>query len=57
MNKIYALYKGDEYLGMGTIKELAKIHGVKHRTIRFYLTPTYKKRCGSSKKRLVLVEV
>lgn len=41
---IYALYKGDEILTIGTKKELAKYLGVKVRTIGFYSTPTYIKR-------------
>lgn len=44
MNKMYALYHGDNILTIGTIKELAKYLGVKERTIRFYSTPTYKER-------------
>lgn len=44
MNKMYALYHGDNILTIGTIKELAKYLGVKGRTIMFYGTPKYKKR-------------
>lgn len=42
--KEYALYKGDELLGMGTIRELAKKFGVKITTLYYYRTPTYLKR-------------
>lgn len=56
-NKIYALYKNDELLVIGTTKEIAKFRNVKVETIRFYRTPTYKKRCRNSKKRLELIEV
>lgn len=41
---MYALYKGDVILTIGTIKELAKYLGVKEKTIHFYSTPTYRKR-------------
>ena len=44
MNKMYALYHGDNILTIGTIKELAKYLNVKDRTIKFYSTPTYRKR-------------
>ena len=45
MNKrIYALYKGDEWITDGTKEELASYLGVKVRTIIFYTTPTWKKR-------------
>ena len=47
MSKIYAMYKGDECIAMGTISQLAKQLNVDIQTIRFYLTPSYKK----SKKR------
>lgn len=41
---MYALYKGDDILTIGTIKELAKYLGVKEKTVYFYSTPTYRKR-------------
>lgn len=44
MTTEYALYKGENLLHIGTIKEIAKAHGVKANTIRFYNTPCYKKR-------------
>ena len=44
MNKIYALYHGDEFIDMGTKEHLAKLLNIKVRTIEFYLSPTYKKR-------------
>ena len=44
MNKIYALYKGDNYITDGTKQELADYLKVKVRTIDFYLSPTYAKR-------------
>lgn len=40
----YALYKGDDILFVGTIKEIAKYLGVKERSVYFYKTPTYQKR-------------
>ena len=49
MEKIYALYKGEECLGIGTIKELANLTKVKERTIRFYNTGVYKRRREKSK--------
>lgn len=49
--KEYAIYKGEECLAIGTIKELAKRLKVKERTIYFYTTPTYKKRVKAGKNR------
>lgn len=42
--KFYALYKGDEIIAIGTLKELGKLLNVSPRTIFFYSTPTYRKR-------------
>ena len=55
--RIYVLYRGDELLGVGTTKELAKAHGVKPETIYFYSTPSYKRRFKSDSKRLVAVRL
>lgn len=43
-NPDYALYKGDKFIMIGTIKEIAKCLGVSERTVHFYSTPTYMKR-------------
>lgn len=40
----YAVYKGDELLGVGTAKELAERLKVKVETIKFYSTASYQKR-------------
>ena len=42
--RIYALYKGDEFLEIGTKEFLAKLLGVKPETIKVYGTPSYLKR-------------
>lgn len=55
--KEFAMYKGDKLLGIGTIKELAKILNVKAETIRFYNTPTYQKRVKMGKNRRELVKI
>ena len=57
MNKIYAMYKGEECIAIGNVYQLAKELNVKIDTIRFYLTPTYQKRKKNSKNRRVLVRV
>ena len=55
MVKIYAIYKGDNFLRSGTKYQLANYLGVKLRTIDFYLTPTYKKRSKEGKNRINVV--
>lgn len=55
--KIYALYRGEKFLGVGTKKELAELLNVKVETISFYATPAYKKRTNQAKsRRLVLID-
>lgn len=40
----YALYKGDECLAIGTIKQIAKQMGKTEKAVTFYTYPVYKKR-------------
>ena len=47
MKKEYALYKGDELLGIGTAEELARMRNVRVNTILYMRTPTYRKRHAS----------
>lgn len=42
--KEYAVYKGDEFLAIGTTKELSKKLNIKEETIRKYATNWAKKR-------------
>lgn len=42
--KEYAVYKGDELLGIGTAKELAEKLNVQPQTIRFWSYPSYHER-------------
>ena len=57
MTKVYAMYKGDDCIAMGTIIQLSKQLGVSIQTIRFYLTPSYKKRVKKGKNRRELIKV
>ena len=45
--KEYAVYKGDELLGIGTIEELAKKFNVRPRTVKDWSCPSYCKRGGN----------
>lgn len=47
--KKFAIYKGDTFICSGTASECAEILGVKDETVRYYLTPTYKKRLRKRK--------
>ena len=42
--KEYAIYKGDEFIAIGTIKELAEKTGYAETTLRFCTHPASKKR-------------
>lgn len=46
----YALYKGEQLLYIGTIKEIAEQKGVLPKSLHFYKTPSYKKRLANRKR-------
>ena len=54
-DKIYALYKGEDILITGTIKQIAEYRNIKEKSVRFMLYPAYKNSRGDSKKALALV--
>jgi hypothetical protein len=45
----YALYAGDKLLEIGAAYQLAKKFNVKRETIKFYASPTYRRRLESKK--------
>ncbi|MBN8200497.1 hypothetical protein [Bacillus sp. NTK034] len=45
----YAVYKGEEIICIGTLVECAEQMGVKKETVKFYTTPTYKRRIAKRK--------
>ena len=54
---VYALYKGDEFIDLGTLEELAKKEGVKKHTILYYQTQAYKRKAKEDKNRRVLIKI
>lgn len=52
----YALYKGDDLLAIGTMKEIAEQMGVKYRTIMYYKTPSQSKRTKGNGRILIPLE-
>ena len=50
MKKEYALYKGDEFIDLGTKEYLAKLINVQPVTIKNMSTPTYRRRAEKTKK-------
>lgn len=55
MAKIYALYKGDEYVTDGTLEELAEKTGKKPASLKWMLTPAAKKRASAGSSVLVCI--
>lgn len=58
--KVYALYKGEEMLSMGTIFQISEELNTNISTIRYYGTNTYKRRLAKRKKSnnsRILIEV
>jgi hypothetical protein len=53
--KIYALYKGDQFVTDGTIREISRKTNKSIDFLRYMTYPIYGKRCGDSPKRLRLV--
>lgn len=54
-NREWALYHGDDFIGIGTRKELAKLIGVGDRVIHFYASPIYRSRFKDDAHGYVLV--
>lgn len=42
--KIYALYHGEDFIDLGTKKEISKRQGISIKTLSFYVSISYKKR-------------
>ena len=41
---VYAVYKGEQLIATGDLKELSKSLGVKRTTLRYYMTPSHETR-------------
>ena len=54
---IYALYKGDDLLAQGTIREISEQTGIAYDVVLHYKTPTYRNKIkpGSNRRRLVFI--
>ena len=55
LGKEYALYKGDELLAFGTIKEISDQLKIKENTLHYYKTPSYIKRTSEKARRLIKI--
>lgn len=55
--KEYALYRGDEFVDVGTADELAERMGVKAETVLFYASPSWRRRSASYRNPTVAVRL
>ena len=55
--KEYALYKGDDLLAFGNIKEMAQKLGIKPASVRYYGTNNYKRRIKNLDKARILIKI
>ena len=55
MNKIYALYKGEDLLADGTIKEISEQTGKKIKHLKWLTKPSYKRRCKPNGKSMQMI--
>lgn len=57
-DRLYALYKGDEFIADGTPHEIARKTGKTFDSLMFYTTPAYQRRVEKAKRgRLEMVEI
>ena len=54
---IYAVYKGDEFIDLGTKKQLAKTLNCKPKSIGFMTISCYKKRIKNKENRLIVIKI
>ena len=53
--KIYAIYKGDDFLFEGNIKECSKYFKVKESTVGFWHSPANKKRNKNYNRKVAII--
>lgn len=52
----YALYKGDSFLDMGSKSYLARLIGVKIKTIEYYMSPAHRRKTKGNAYLVIKVE-
>ena len=57
--KEYALYKGDKFVDLGTIRKLSVALGIKEASLRYLLYPAYQRRIArrNTKNPMILIEI
>lgn len=55
---IYAMYRGEEFIDVGTKKEIMKRQNLRSETFNFYNTKTYHKRIANKEdNRIIIIKV
>lgn len=57
MPKVYAVYKGDKFIDVGTIKELAKRLMKKESSLLFMSMPAYKRRHKDNNNAMEVIKI
>ena len=52
--KVYALYKGDNFIAEGTLREISRETGKSVDFLRYMTYPAYERKCGVGENRLRL---
>ena len=55
--RIYALYKGDQFITDGTIREIHRETGKTINFLKYMTYPIYEKRCGNGPNRLRMISL
>lgn len=53
---MYSLYKGEREIAFGTIEQIAKQLKINVESVKYYNTPSWKKRTSENARRLVKVD-
>lgn len=56
MKKEYCVYKGDEFIALGTLDELASVLGIKRESLRWMSTPSNIKRSNGTRLEVYKIE-
>lgn len=55
--RIYALYKGDQFISEGTIREIHRETGKSIEFLKYMTYPVYEKRYGNGRNRLRMISL
>lgn len=50
----HALYKGDKFIAVGSLNDLADLLGVKYESVIYMMSPSHRKRCKRGNAMIVI---